>query len=142
MTWCNSVLVRVTQSLRPDDPGGLCLPQFGSISFVIAFVLLLSLSNLVPKVSRKDCVCFRLFVHDFWSCDWDIGRVLWEEFLSAPIHSPPLPPLYTPIRSFNWYQSLVKDHSTIIGFVIHRATKEKGHFCLRIWFAHFELAFD
>jgi hypothetical protein len=53
--------------------------------------LLPSLSSLVPKVSREVCVCFRLFVCDSRSCDWDIGRVLLRKnFYRLPFTPPSL----------------------------------------------------
>jgi hypothetical protein len=58
------------------DPVGLSLPRCCLSSFVLASTLLPSLSSFVPKVEREVCVCFRLFVCDPRSCDWDIGRVL------------------------------------------------------------------
>jgi hypothetical protein len=81
----------VTQSLVPIDPVGPSLLHCCSSSFVLASALLPSLSSLVPKVSREVCVCFRLFVCDSQSCDWDIGRVLLRKnFYRLPFTPPSL----------------------------------------------------
>jgi hypothetical protein len=60
-------------SLVSVDPVGLSLLCCCPSSFVLSYDLHPSLSSLVPKVSREVCVCFRLFVCDPRSCDWDIG---------------------------------------------------------------------
>jgi hypothetical protein len=91
VTRCGSVGLRVTRSLVPVDPVGLSLLSCCSSSFVLASALLPSLSSLVPKVSREVCVCFRLFVCDSRSCDWDIGRVLLRKnFYRLPFTPPSL----------------------------------------------------
>jgi hypothetical protein len=91
VTRCGSVRLRVTRSLVPIDPVGLSLFRYCSTSFVLASVLLPSLSSLVPKVSREVCVCFRLFVCDSQSCNWDIGRVLLRKnFYRLPFAPPSL----------------------------------------------------
>jgi hypothetical protein len=100
------------------DPVGLSLSLYCSSSFVLASALLPSLSNIIPKVSREVCVCFCLVVRDPRSYNWDMGQVLLRKnFYRLPF----TPPLWSPIRSFNWYQSLVTDHSTLTSLVIHRA---------------------
>jgi hypothetical protein len=62
-------------------------------SFVSFLVLPRVLCGIVPRTCNWSItmLSWRLvLLCDFWNCDCDIGRVLWGEFLSAPIHSPPI----------------------------------------------------
>jgi hypothetical protein len=112
VTRCSSRRLRVTQSLVPVDPVGLSLPFYCSSSLVVAPALLPSLSSFVPKALREVCLCSHLFV-----CD--------------PQSSHSLPPLWSPIWSFNWYQSRLQICVTLtsLGSI---GRQRKGRFCLRI----------
>jgi hypothetical protein len=60
-------------------------------SFASSLVLPRVLWGIVPRTCSWSIttLSWRLvFMYDFWSCNWDIGRVFWGEFLSTPIHSP------------------------------------------------------
>jgi hypothetical protein len=89
VTRYSTVACRVIRRLVPNDSIG-----FGNLvlvcpSCVLASALLPSLSSFIPKVSREICVCFRLFVCDPRSCDWDIGRVLLRKNFYRLLVTPP-----------------------------------------------------